>query len=215
MEKFKERLLFPIKKKTIVNTITRSTQSSNSVKDDFMKNFLTEIKLTNIAENTWKKIVEKYEEYGMIISGIIMTLVISQFIKIMIGLIIRGCALHALYGWSMKLLGAFFSSVTHLLVVLNKENTTQNIRKPVGEELELKKIVINRPTITNPILKNSTVQRRVEFEIPPRKTSKFKKFRPLHPIPSSVPITDMRRFTSTVPARGARAPNRTISNSCL
>ena len=28
-------------------------------------------------------------------------------------------------------------------------------------------------------------------------------------------ITHMRRFTSTVPARGARAPNRAISNSCL
>ena len=25
----------------------------------------------------------------------------------------------------------------------------------------------------------------------------------------------LRRFTSTVPARGARAPNRAISNSCL
>ena len=28
-------------------------------------------------------------------------------------------------------------------------------------------------------------------------------------------ILYMRRFTSTVPARGARAPNRAISNSCL
>ena len=27
--------------------------------------------------------------------------------------------------------------------------------------------------------------------------------------------TYMRRFTSTAPARGARAPNRAISNSCL
>ena len=27
--------------------------------------------------------------------------------------------------------------------------------------------------------------------------------------------TDMRRFTSTAPARDARAPNRAISNSCL
>ena len=59
-----------------------------------------------------KKIVEKYEEYGMISSAIIMTIVICQFIKMMIDLIIRACALHALYGWSMKLLGAFFSSVT-------------------------------------------------------------------------------------------------------
>ena len=89
----------------------------------------------------------------MISSGIIMTLVICQVIKIMIDLIIRRCALHALYGWSMKLLGAFFSSVTHLLGVLNKENTTQNIRKPAREVLELKEIVINRPTISNPILR--------------------------------------------------------------
>ena len=28
-------------------------------------------------------------------------------------------------------------------------------------------------------------------------------------------LMDMRRFTSTVPARGARAPNRATSNSCL
>ena len=35
--------------------ITHSTQSSNSVKDDFMKNVLTETTLTNIAENTWEK----------------------------------------------------------------------------------------------------------------------------------------------------------------
>ena len=69
-----------------------------------MKNLLTETALTNIAENTWKKIVKKYEEYGMISSGIIMTLVIFQFIKIMMDLIMRGCALHALYGWLMKLL---------------------------------------------------------------------------------------------------------------
>ena len=28
-------------------------------------------------------------------------------------------------------------------------------------------------------------------------------------------ILHMRRFTSTVPARGARVPNHAISNSCL
>ena len=38
---------------------------------------------------------------------------------------------------------------------LNEENTTQNIRKPAGEELELQEIVINRPTMSNPILKTA------------------------------------------------------------
>ena len=57
----------------------------------------------------------------------------------------------------MKLLGAFFSSVTHLLVVLNKDNTTQNIRKSATEEFELKEVIVQRPTISNPIIKNSTI----------------------------------------------------------
>ena len=104
-------------------------------------------------------------------------------------LVIRGCALHTLYGWSMKLVGAFFSSVTHLLVVLNKNNTTQNIRKSAREEFELKEVIVQRPTISNPIIQNSTIQRRVEFELPPP-TSKFQKLRPLPPIPSSSPITN-------------------------
>ena len=57
LKKFEESLrgFFPLEKKAIVNTITRSTQRSNSVKDDFIKNLLTETTLTNIAENTWKK----------------------------------------------------------------------------------------------------------------------------------------------------------------
>ena len=82
----------------------------------------------------------------MISSGIIMTLVICQFIKIIIDLIIRGCALHELYGWSMKLLGAFFSLVTHLLVVLNKENTTQNIK-------------VNSSTLKTPTPRNTKVSK--------------------------------------------------------
>ena len=70
LEKFEERQLISLGKKAIVNTITRITQSPNCVKVDFMKNLLTETTITNIAENTCKKIVEKYEEYGMISSGI-------------------------------------------------------------------------------------------------------------------------------------------------
>ena len=31
----------------------------------------------------------------------------------------------------------------------------------------------------------------------------------------NIVYSHMRRFTSTTPARGARAPNRALSNSCL
>ena len=61
-----------MEKKSIINTIRKFTQSENSAKDDIMSNLLTERTLTNIAENTWKKLLEKYEEYGSISSGIII-----------------------------------------------------------------------------------------------------------------------------------------------
>ena len=47
LEKFEERLLFPMEKKSIVNTIAKFTQSPNSAKDDLMSNFLTEKILTD------------------------------------------------------------------------------------------------------------------------------------------------------------------------
>ena len=140
----------------------------------------------------------------MISSGIIITLLIFQFIKIMIDLVIRGCALYTLYGWSMKLLAAFFSSVTHLLVALSKDNTTQNIRKSAREEFELKEVIVQRPTISNPIIKNSTIQRRVEFELPPPTTSKFQKLRLLTPFPSSAPRNDAQSLP--LPPRPCPAP---------
>ena len=99
----------------------------------------------------------------------------------------------------MKLLGAFFSSVTHLLVVLSKDNTTQNIRKSAIEEFELKEVIVQRPTISNPIIKNSTIQGRIEFELPPSTTSNFQKLRPLPPITSSPPITNAQSQKKNLP----------------
>ena len=77
--------------------------------------------------------------------------------------------------WMVNEATRSYLQLSHTLTDGIKENTIQNIRKPAGEELELKEIVINRPTISNPILTNSTVQRRVEFELPPPKTPKFQK----------------------------------------
>ena len=93
LEKFEERLLFLMEKRSIVNTIAKFTQSANSAKDDLMSNYLTDKTLTHIAESTWNKIFKKYEEYGTITSGIIMTLIVMQLIKMVVDMIIRGYTL--------------------------------------------------------------------------------------------------------------------------
>ena len=70
-------------------------------------------------------------------------------------LVIRGC----------ETTRSLFTSVTHLLVVLNKNNATQNRTRTAREEFELQEVIVQRPPITNSILKNSTIQKKVEFEI--------------------------------------------------
>ena len=97
LEKFEERLLFPMEIKFILNTIAKFTQSENSAKDDLISNFLTEKSLTHIAESTWNKIIKKYEEYGIISSGIIITFIVMQLIKMVVDMI-RGYTPQILYG---------------------------------------------------------------------------------------------------------------------
>ena len=147
LEKFEERLLFPMEKKSIVNTIAKFTQSANSAKVDLMSNYLTDKTLTHIAESTWNKIIKKYEEYGTITSGIIMTLIVMLLIKMVVDMIIRGYTLQKLYGCSSHLFGSIFTSVTHLLND-TKETNKKNRDKTSSE---LQEIVVTKPTISMPL----------------------------------------------------------------
>ena len=184
LEKFEERLLFPIEKKSIVNTIARFTQSSNSAKDDLMSNFLTDKTLTHIAESTWNKIVEKYEEYGAISSGIFMTIIIMQLMKMLVDLIIRGYTLQKLFGCSIHLFGSIFTSVTHLLVVLNKINDTRatNLKNREPMTSELQEVVITKPTISMLVRREKNSGNLEEHELQEFKKRKVVNFRPLPPI---------------------------------
>ena len=173
-------------KKSILNTIAKFTQSANSAKDDLMSNFLTEKTLTHIAESTWNKI-KKYEEYGTISSGIIMTLIIIQLTEMMVDLIIRGYTLQKLYGCSRHLFESIFTSVAHLLIVLNRINEMKGTNLKNREERvgELQEIVITKPTISMPLRREHNSGKLEEHELQELKPRKVVNLRPLPPLSSS------------------------------
>ena len=117
-----------------------------------MSNYLTEETLSHITERTCNKIIKKYEEYGTISSGIIMTLIIMQLTKMVVDMIIRGYTLQKLYGCSSHLFGSISTSVTHLLVVLNKINDTKgtNLKNREETSCKLQEILVTKPTISMP-----------------------------------------------------------------
>ena len=169
-----------------------------------MSNFLTDKTLTHIAQSTWNKIIEKYEEYGAISSGIFMTIIIMQLTKMLVDLIIRGYTLQKLYGCSIHLFGSIFTSVTHLLVVLNKINDTRatNLKNREPMASELQEVVITKPTISMPVRREQNSGNLEEHELQEFKKRKVVNFRPLPPLPSSPPVvTKPINPRSTLPKR--------------
>ena len=134
LEKFEERLLFPLEKKSIVNTIAKFTQSANSAKDDLMSNSLTEKTLIHIAESTWNKIIKKYDN-----KRIYTPKIIRMFQPpICVNIHIRHTSTSSVkqdqrYG------------------KINKKNKE-------GTSSELQEIVVTKPTISMPVKEHNSVK---------------------------------------------------------
>ena len=74
---------------------------------------------------------------GTVSAGCYAVIVIFQFSKAILNIIVHGYTLHSVYGWSIRLLGALFSSVTHLLIHLNNQPPAE---PPVQPPVELNEI---------------------------------------------------------------------------
>ena len=96
-----------------------------------------------------------------------MTLIIIQLTKMMVDLIIRGYTLQKLYGCSRHVFGSIFTSVTHLLIVLNRINEMKGTNLKNREERmgELQEIVITKPTISMPLRREHNSGKLEEHEL--------------------------------------------------
>ncbi|KYQ60097.1 hypothetical protein ALC60_00859 [Trachymyrmex zeteki] len=83
-------------------------------------NLLDEDSLNRIAESAGARLWAGFITFGSASAGILAIFIIIRIIKLIIDTIIHGYALHSMYGWSMHLLGAVWSSVTHLLLHLGR-----------------------------------------------------------------------------------------------
>ena len=83
-----------------------------------MLNLLDEGSLERIAESAGEKAWRGFITFGSASAGVLAIFVIIRVVKLVIDTAIHGYALHSVYGWSIHLLGAIWSSVTHLLIHL-------------------------------------------------------------------------------------------------
>src|SRR5580765_3410146 len=141
LEKLRDHIMFPAEKPALLNTVARGlTGHSIDTNAVSMYNLLDDASLNKIAENAASRVWSGFVTFGSATAGIFGIMVIIRVIKLVIDTAIHGYALHTDYGWSMHLLGAIWSSLTHLLLHLasvgsvNRNNNNDDNKSPSAPE---------------------------------------------------------------------------------
>lgn len=119
-----QTLLFPMERHAILNILARRTarQPTNPRGYSFY-DALDPEGFEKLATSVYGWLWGWFLQFSNVSSGIIGFLCLLHVIKTILSTIIRGYTLHAVFGWSMRLLAAIFSSTTHLLIQLNQRSS--------------------------------------------------------------------------------------------
>lgn len=119
LDELRDHIMFPAEKNAVLHTIARGFTGQTIQSDTVsLQNLLDENALNKIYNNTLTKIWNGFTTFGAATAGVFGIFIIIRIIKIVFDTLIHGYALHAAYGCSLHLLGAIWSSFTHLLLYL-------------------------------------------------------------------------------------------------
>ncbi|CAK9834636.1 Retrovirus-related Pol polyprotein from transposon 412 [Anthophora retusa] len=128
LAKLKEHIMFPIERPAIVNSLAQgATGREYSSQALQLYNLFDETTLNKLAESTGKRIWSGFITFGSFTAGIMGIYLAIRVIKAAVSTIINGIALHSVYGWSLHLLGAAWSSLTHFFLFLSQRKTNDEI----------------------------------------------------------------------------------------
>ena len=134
LDNLRDHIMFPAEKSAVLHTIARGFTGQEIQSDTVsLRNLLDEESLNKIYNNTLAKIWNGFTTFGAATAGVFGIFIIIRLIKIIFDTLIHGYALHAAYGCSLHLLGAIWSSFTHLLLYLaNRPQPQQERPQPDG-----------------------------------------------------------------------------------
>ncbi|XP_043270285.1 uncharacterized protein [Venturia canescens] len=137
-DNLRQRIMFPLEKPVVIDNIVRGINGESTVNQgERFVNLLDENSIKHIAESAWKHTWGRFIQFGTASAGFIGILLIFRAIKLIVDTIVHGYALHTVYGWSIYLLGAVWSSITNLLIHLGrqpKEDVSDDVER--GMDLE-------------------------------------------------------------------------------
>ncbi|KYN08239.1 hypothetical protein ALC62_00780 [Cyphomyrmex costatus] len=138
LDRLRAHIMFPVERPSIVNTLARGAMGNDIPAGSIsLSNLLDEDSLNRIVDSAGKRVWRGFVTFGSASAGVLAIFIIIRTTKLVIDTIIHGYALHTMYGWSLHLVGAIWSSVTHLLLHLGSRRNPRpqdNIRTETPEE---------------------------------------------------------------------------------
>ncbi|XP_071580187.1 uncharacterized protein [Temnothorax nylanderi] len=145
LDRLRNHIMFPIEKPAMINTLVQGAMGRNIPRGTVsLYNLMDEESLEKIAENTGQQLWNGFVTFGSASAGVLAIILLFRLAKLIIDSIIRGYALHSVYGWSMHLLGAVWSSVTHLLLHLSSRTPTTEDTDPEAPPAEMTTLVTTK-----------------------------------------------------------------------
>lgn len=133
LDRLRDHIMFPMEKPSMLNTIARGAMGQPIPEGSVsISKFLDEDTLNKIAENTGERLWKGFISFGSASAGILGIFIVVRLAKLIIDTLIHGYALHSVYGWSVHLLGAIWTSVTNVLLHLGR---AANEEQDNGREL--------------------------------------------------------------------------------
>ncbi|XP_067212969.1 uncharacterized protein [Linepithema humile] len=138
LERLRDHIMFPVEKPSTLHNLARGvmgqTVPSGSIS---ILGLLDEKSLDQLAESTGKRIWRGFISFRSASAGVLGIFIVIRVTKLVIDTIIHGYALHSVYGWSLHLLGAIWTSITHLLLHLGQTAPIKEKKTPnQGENVE-------------------------------------------------------------------------------
>lgn len=164
LDRLRNHIMFPVEKPSMLNTIARGAMGQRVPPGSIsMINLLDEKSLDHIAESAGKRIWKGFMNFGSASAGILGIILIFRLAKLVIDTIIHGYALHSVYGWSLHLLGAIWTSITNLLLHLGRPSATRPDKIERDEEAQGEKQFIVQPSHSNNLEEESEIVKKSNF----------------------------------------------------
>nr|UYL95479.1 MAG: glycoprotein [Nanning Chuvi tick virus 2] len=145
LSRFQDRLLFPVARDAVVNTMA-AAMAGYGVGDHSLDagRLLKEYSLDALQTSFMTRMYGWWWTFSTHMAGVLGVVVILGFIKMICSMGIHGKLLYEAYGWSVKLLGCVCGALTKLLLIRH----TQVVSRPTDpEQLALTEVPVEEAAV--------------------------------------------------------------------